>query len=142
MDPATSGIVTTGHTLSRHDALPISRLGAEGRGGDGGQARTAAAVRAPEGRRGGAWRDERTGEGCVMSEADDTPWREAMRVPRLGNLDARAFYAFLLFLFYWSWWTLGFCVLVVIVLWVVERFGMRSEEHTSELQSLMRNSYA
>src|SRR3546814_11475144 len=102
MDPATSGIVTTGHTLSRHDALPISRLGAEGRGGDGGQARTAAAVRAPEGRRGGAWRDERTGEGCVMSEADDTPWREAMRVPRLGNLDARAFYEFLLFLFYWS----------------------------------------
>src|SRR3546814_2794835 len=84
-----------------------------------------------------------------MSEADDTPWREAMRVPRLGNLDARAFYAFLLCLFYWSWWTLGFCVLVVIVLWVVERFGMsvprafrRSEEHTSELQSLMRISYA
>src|SRR3546814_8331537 len=33
-------------------------------------------------------------------------------------------------------------VLALIIAWVAYRLGKRSEEHTSELQSLMRNSYA
>src|SRR3546814_4017668 len=46
-------------------------------------------------------------------------------------------------------WAIGLCVIGAILLWAVITLfvalfglGQRSEEHTSELQSLMRNSYA
>src|SRR3546814_3900098 len=65
------------------------------------------------------------------------PFREAVRF----LLDRRGFYGFLY---------LGFGLHVIAVFavpawaptWLVRQYGLRSEEHTSELQSLMRISYA
>jgi intracellular multiplication protein IcmT len=57
----------------------------------------------------------------------DIHWRNTQKPARFFALDARAFFAILLFLLHARWWTFAIALVVMLVFWILERQGLTFE---------------
>ncbi|MCL2468738.1 MAG: IcmT/TraK family protein [Alphaproteobacteria bacterium] len=54
----------------------------------------------------------------------DAHWRNTQRVVRFTFLDARSFIGIVFFLVHLRLWVLGMAVVILIIFWIFERFGL------------------
>jgi len=54
---------------------------------------------------------------------EDTHWRDSARIPRFFIIDSRAAFAFLIFVLHIRLWTLYTAIGVIIMFWIIERYG-------------------
>jgi intracellular multiplication protein IcmT len=57
----------------------------------------------------------------------DSHWRNTQKPARFFALDARAFFAILLFLVHARLWTFSIAILVMFLFWILERRGLTFE---------------
>lgn len=55
---------------------------------------------------------------------NDVLWRDTGLAPKLFIVDARAIFPLALWLFHWSWWTMGIAIFGIVILYLVQRTGM------------------
>ena len=56
--------------------------------------------------------------------AGDVLWRDTGIPPKIGPLDARAVFPFVLWFFHWAYWTAAIALAAIVALYLVQRTGM------------------